>query len=395
MTKRKIRTPRSRGARQFVAVLPNGRSVWLTFSPAPAGVRELDLLAESIDQRDARLSRSLTANAHASSRLKRTLKNDATAVTRTSLRAGRRLRSRFSAGDAKLDGRFNEAVAQAKRQITTDQKEQRGLLRGLRRRALWDQLVLASAAPLMAAYGQRGDPLAVNNVVVAVALGLWLVGDDISDLVSGKGSRGTASMRGSDAWSYLAPAANLLSGWWMLRGLQHERFVTGRCVLEDFKVEPRVTSASQARVAADVSSVTGDGAAVNDTSNGLVSAPCHHWILTEHYVASVDLSSLIAPEHLRDFQGFSNVPALATIGSVGFAPQHADEPPSIELLAAEVKRGFLLITMRVSTSYGESYRRPPTSPSIFNRLEVAWAVDTKQPSPTTGAAATDDQASAS
>jgi hypothetical protein len=317
-------------------------------------------LTESVDRRDARLTRSLTANAHASSRLKRTLKNDATAVTRTSLRAGRRLRSRLSAGDAKIDGRFNEAVAQAKRQITTDQKEQRGLLRGLRRRALWDQLVLASAAPLMAAYGQRGDPLAANNVVVAVALGLWLVGDDISDLVSGKGSRGAASMRGSDAWSYLAPAANLLSGWWMLRGLQHERFVTGRCVLEDFKVEPRVTSASQ-----------------------------------EHYVASVDLSSLIAPEHLRDFQGFSNVPALATIGSVGFAPQHAAEPPSIELLAAEVKWGFLLITMRVSTSCGESYRRPPTSPSIFNRLEVAWAVDTKQPSPTTGAAATDDQASAS
>jgi hypothetical protein len=51
------------------------------------------------------------------------------------------------------------------------------------------------------------------------------------------------------------------------------------------------------------------------------------------------------------------------------------------LLMAEVKQGILWLSVRVSAvlSLGTS-PQPPQLPPLLNRLEVAWAVDTQEPS---------------
>jgi len=101
------------------------------------------------------------------------------------------------------------------------------------------------------------------------------------------------------------------------------------------------------------------------------------------YVATVDLSTLVGREHLADFQTFTKVPALATLRVVEFASEVVEEAdsPQIELLMAEVKQGILWLSVRVSAvlSLGTS-PQPPQLPPLLNRLEVAWAVDTQEPS---------------
>jgi hypothetical protein len=98
------------------------------------------------------------------------------------------------------------------------------------------------------------------------------------------------------------------------------------------------------------------------------------------YWVTIDLSSRIAPDHFPTFRTFENVPALATVRSVVPAAELIVDGPSIGLITAEVREGFLLISVQVSATLVDDGRRRTDSPAILNRLEVAWAVDTQEPS---------------
>ncbi|MGD8588230.1 MAG: hypothetical protein PVG22_05305 [Chromatiales bacterium] len=368
--------PRVRGTRALVATLPNGRTVWLRIGAAPVSVRELDGLAGTIDRIDARHVRALRANAATARRHAQTLKNDTARLSRRRLRDDRKLRRRILAGDVKLDRRA-ASLQRIGRKAGLERKKQLTLLRGRGRRDLLDQLVIVSAAPLLAAYGQRSDPLAANNLVIALALGVWLVGDEVMDLLAGKRTFKAGPIRGSDAWSYLAPVANLLTGWWLLDDQQHERFVTGITGLQDFEVftEPPES----------VHLLAGNSENTSDDIMLEVASSAEQRLIGQRalYVATVDLSTLVGREHLADFQTFTKVPALATLRVVEFASEVVEEAdsPQIELLMAEVKQGILWLSVRVSAvlSLGTS-PQPPQLPPLLNRLEVAWAVDTQEPS---------------
>src|SRR5262249_43527360 len=146
-------------------------------------------------------------------------------------------------------------------------------------------------------------------------------------------------LQDADAWSYLAPAGNLLAGWWLLGDRQHERFVTGRVTIPPDKfrssvVPPEVVYRSR---------------------------------------RSIRLSPFIAPDHFPDFETFTDVPAVATIASF---PRTAAGPARIRTLGVRVLNGELKITI-------EAFAPAPTwgtpAPPLLDSLEVAWMVDTREP----------------
>lgn len=333
------RMPRVRGTRQIVAVLANGKSIWLKVHPALVPVREFDHLVASNNRAYDRHLQTFGSNSLASKQLASTIKRDAAKLSRMRQRRLKKLQQRISTANEKRERRIALSLKPAQDQAKADRNQQRLLLRKHGRRDLWNQLVLLSAAPLMAAYGQRSNPFAENNLVVALTLGVWLVGDEISDLLAGKRSIQKGPIRSADIWSYIAPFSNLLTGWWLLNGRQHKRFVTGIADLEDIiQVDDR----------------QGDVFLV------------------------VDLSSRIAAEHFPDFQVFKDIPALATIQSVDFESPYvtnattgtntAKKCPQVSLFLTEVKQGLLWIGVRVSAQQPK-----------LKQLQVAWAVDTRQP----------------
>jgi hypothetical protein len=325
------RAPRVRGAKAMIAMLPNGGSVWLNLQPALVPVRELDGIARTIEFEGLRRSKMLGFNAAGAKRLARGLRRDETRISRKRLREDRKLCDRISAGDAKLGRRVDVSLMPAIRQAIADRKRWKALLRKRERRELWNQLVVLSAALLMAAYGQRGKPISENNLVIALSLVVWLFGDEVADMLSGKRTNKIDSVKGLDVWSYTAPFANLLTGWWLLSGRQHKRFITGTTDFKDFTTLP---------------------------NNG-----------QRILFAIVDLAPRIAPEHLPGFNEFKNVPVVATIQSAEFEDS-AMAQPRVTLSEVTVMMGLLVIVASVSTS----------QPELTN-LQIAWIVDTRKPSP--------------
>ncbi|MBT8341961.1 MAG: hypothetical protein HKP58_04855 [Desulfatitalea sp.] len=330
------RAPRVRGARALVAMLPNGRSVWLNLRPAPVPVREFDRIANAIRFKRFDRARRLDANAAATRRFSRRLTRDTARLSRMRLKKEHKLRNRILTGDEKIGRRVDSALIPVIREVETNRKKQKEILRKHQRRELWNQLVVLSAAPLMAAYGQRSNPIAENNLVLALSLAVWLFGDEAASLLSGKPGKKEDSIKGLDVWSYTAPLANLLTGWWLLSGRQHERFITGVTDLKNVTVQDFVYKKDRQR----------------------------------HLYAALsveDLSPRIAPDHLQDFRTLQNVPAVATIQSVEFADESLDLAP-VSLLETAVIYGHLRILVQM-----------PSNLPALKKLQVAWMVDTQDP----------------
>jgi hypothetical protein len=145
-------------------------------------------------------------------------------------------------------------------------------------------------------------------------------------------SKSRYALADADAWSYLAPIANVLAAWWLLGDRQHERFVTG------------VTRVSLA---------AGDPS----TSGGAV----------QKFRAKVALSKTIAADHFADFETFSDVPAVATFGAIRATGGGAIGAPHLERLRARVRGGEL----------GLGFDAVPLPAEV----EILWMVDTAKPKP--------------
>jgi hypothetical protein len=150
-----------------------------------------------------------------------------------------------------------------------------------------------------------------------------------------------------DVWSYIAPLGNLLAGWWLLDGAQHEPFVAARVPIgpEPFDVEP------------------------NPNGPGLL----------YRYTVRVDLAAFIAPAHYPDFQTYTGVPAVATIASVGFSADGLAANAQVPTVIARVEEGKLMIT---ATTIADDLGVDPI-PTIVDAIDVAWIVDARDPSKVT------------
>jgi hypothetical protein len=92
-----------------------------------------------------------------------------------------------------------------------------------------NSVLLASAAPVFVAYGDRESPFSQTNLILTGSLLGFLVTDDVIDMFAGK----SKAMRGvATTWSYLAPIANGALAYFLFRNTQNERFVSGLTTID-------------------------------------------------------------------------------------------------------------------------------------------------------------------
>jgi hypothetical protein len=330
----------ARDARQLTAILPNGRTIWLRVDPplAPrAAADHVARLAERIiDRRDA----ASAAQRRATARLSARIDADLRVLSYAHLARTRALRRRLAAGDMKLDARLSKARDDFHSRLEKQLEIDRENVRRLRRRDFWDKILLASSLPLFAAYGQRSSPFAANNLTLTLLLLIFLAGDSVVEALFGSEQKSKYAVADADAWSYLAPIGNVLGAWWLLSDRQHQRFVTGITTVRLEKKPPR-------------------------DENG---------VLLYRYRAAVPLRDRIATDHFEDFKTFKGVPAVATIGRVGFKPDARNLNPRVEPLEAKVVEGELRLTVRVVPQL-----LPSLMPTELGEIDVAWMVDTDKP----------------
>jgi len=343
------RAPRLRGARTLSALLPNGRVVSLKVDPALAPVAETNHLVQFIERLSEQREATLEAQDTALRRLSRTMARDVERLGKQRRRAALRLRRWLVAGDAKLARRISVEGARGRALARRLRGNEQRWVRRLSRRGFWDQIVIATSAPLFAAYGRKGNPFNADNTALTLSLLTWIAGDEASEFLTGAGKNLLPhALRDSDIWSYTAPFGNLLSGWWLMRNRQHTRFVTG--FADKFELQSGLPPLS-----------TGKEGAVQEGA-------------VYRLVSRVELSPFIAPDYLLDFETFSGVPAVAT---ATWADGAATFPGELLELDAKVQRGVLFLAVTVFMR-----RAVPSSAdasSLFSSLRVAWVVDTAEP----------------
>lgn len=332
----------SRGVRTVSAFLPSGRVVWLRIGPPLAPAVVVNHLAQDVEHAARRRRAAAESQSDAVARLSRTVAAGVKQLSEGKLERARGLRRRIVAGDLKVDRKLAKAATEYRARVERQIRIEREAVRRLGRRDLWDWIVIVSALPLFAVFGQRGRPLGEHNVALALSLLIWLVGDEIMDLLFGAEKASPYPLRDADVWSYLAPVGNVLAGWWLLGDRQHQRFIAGREVLP---------------ADAFVGAVAGS-----------------ELVYRCKKPPRVSLSRFVARDHFPDFEAFTDVPAVATVTSI---PRAAAGDARIRSLSASVQNGELTIAVEV---VAPDLRAPAAPiPALVGALEIAWMVDTQKP----------------
>jgi hypothetical protein len=358
----------------------------LRLRPALASTAEVNRFAQAVDGARVRRSRGIAAQSTAIKRLSQSVAANTKSLAQAQLRGDRKIAKLLLKGDSKVDARISKEVSKQQADVKKQFKWENELVRRSRTRDLWDCLVVASSAPLFAAYGQRGSPFKPNNLTLAASLAVWLVGDEFTELLSGSRDGLPNYARDTDIWSYIAPPANLITGWWLMRNRQHERLISG--IAPEFEF----------------------------TRSQLVWVSGKPFRMDTH-VAMIDLSPFVASDHVEDFVTFSAVPAVATVASVEWdTTTNKKIRPWISALRASLDRGVLTITVITtvdgdgladrargalsvgaaavtpaegssdsppsSTTPGSEGPKPvelPLDAPLFTSLNVVWVADTQEP----------------
>lgn len=332
-----------RGERHLTAILPNGRVAWLRVTPALAPVSSVRDLASRVVASERERRAVMLRQRDRLARLVRSSEADARRLSEGKVRRAGQLRQRLAKGAARLERRFVKARDAHQQHAQRQASLREDAATRLGRRAFWDSLLLASAAPLFSAFGQAGDPFGEHNVALTASLLVWLAGDDVVDAIFGAAGSPDHAPHDTDIWSYLAPAGNLLTGWWLLSDRQHERFVTG------------------------VSSVA------------TIPSPQKRVGPRFIFEERVDLEPHLAIDDFEDFRGRTDVPVVVTLREAALSATGTRRRARVEAIGASVSGGIL--TLRVSVEVRGLRGNRPTVPALFERLEVAWMLDAR---PTTG-----------
>lgn len=231
-------------------------------------------------------------------------------------------------------------------------KQRRKMMMAIKRqqrRALWNSILVATSMPFFAAYGDKENPFSRDNLILTGSLVGWMLGDEIIDkVVGGKGGKGRNRMwsRGSDAWSYIAPAGNALTVWYLLKDRQHTRFLTGRQQI-------------QFTIGAVPDPAGGGGMIVSTTyNNGSNAIPLE-----------------VAADYVTDFAnlaGQNSIRAVATL--VSGAGTGSPEIVGVTAVVAKNEAGAAVLRIT------PTFRTAPAEANVGTySFEVAWVVDTKDP----------------
>src|SRR5262249_47244340 len=147
------------GGREVAAILPNGRTGWLHVARPLASAEAMNHVARLARREGARRPAESAVQAVGPQELSAAAPCAVAGVRRRGLGRIRGLSRRIVAGDGKLDARLAKTREDLRSQLQKQFAIDRENLRRLRRRGLWDQILLATALPLFAAYGDRTNPL--------------------------------------------------------------------------------------------------------------------------------------------------------------------------------------------------------------------------------------------
>jgi hypothetical protein len=343
--------PPLRGADRLTAVLANGRTVWLRIAPTPVRTWEVNEFLRVAMGRESLRDDALRVQRAAIARLSASTATDFEHLIEARLVSERKLRRRLASAGIEIEGALSHAILKSRAEL--EEAGRRGLIMATRlnRRELWDKAIIVSGVLLFSVYGQTGNPFAPNNLTLAVLLLVWLIGDKVTEFLTGTPQEDRRyHLRDTDIWSYIAPFANVLAGWLLLHNQQNERFIAGI------------------------------GDSVDFVARGAVDIERRRLYL---YRQTIDLTDALGPDHVADFVTFANVPAVVSIVSMGASSDPAaGTDPQVRQLSAQVDRGTLIITVFIAAlepAVAPASRDPLLIPSVLSSLKVAWIVDTKEP----------------
>lgn len=344
--------PKARGERTLVATLPSGRTLWLRVDPALVPLREMDRLTVELDRMFEASSRALHRNALAIQAQTQSVRKSAQANSRMLEASSRQLLHRMVSAQERLDQHVERSLMPVIEQARMRQGLRLDQVKHAARQDLWNQLVICSALPMMAAFGKQGSPLAQENLVIAISTLVFLFGDSISQLLSGKRGSGPEPVARTNWWTYSAPFANALTIWWLLYQREHRPVVMGDADMAVGRLEEK-----------DVVGVFSERA--GNRQRDLC------W-------ARVDLSRHITPDGLAELVDEGNRAALVTLKSFDLNPNLAGNEPAVELLRAETKQGVLsaLLILESAVPAGTPIANPPP---LLTRLRFSWAVAMQKP----------------
>jgi hypothetical protein len=281
------------------------------------------------------------ANTYGVNRLARLLARNVEQVSNANIERLERLRREAVVGDERVARRLSKAREEFRSRIAKQIAIERAAVDTLARRDLWDKIAIASSLPLFAAYGERGNPFGSRNLALLVSLLIWLVGDEVRDALFGSEERSPYGVREMDTWSYLAPAFNVLAGWWLMSGYQHERFVMG-LTSEFVPLPPEFIGGNKVRHA---------------------------------YVGTVHLERLMAPASFAEFAAFDEAAAVVTTRELKLSPAGVVANATVENVSAVERGGHLEI--RVVILADDPGVNPP--PAVVDSIDMAFLVDTHKP----------------
>ena len=217
------------GAPRVTAMLPNGRKVELRMQPVLATHAQVVAFRRTSNHNNAATRRALDGAAAATRRLAALQAKSVRTLSQQAQNGDQAIGKRIASTQTTLVARAQAlGVTSARRLDAQNTQAEKAALRRIRsaaNRARWDKLLLASALPLFAAYGNSQDLLARENLTLAGVLVGLLIGDDLILRLMGK-NRAARSV--AEAWSWLAPLLNLGIGWWLYDGEKvYDRYVTG------------------------------------------------------------------------------------------------------------------------------------------------------------------------
>lgn len=217
-----------RGASKVRATLANGHSTDMVLSPQLTPLTELNKLRAIINVNDRRQGAALAANTRAINGLARAQAAAVKKLADQQVKSDKELAKRIVEGDTAISKRLTAELSGSKGGLAKQQKRIFRLLRQERRRRLFDNILLTTAMPIFAAYGDRSSPISKTNLILTGSLAGWLLGDELLDqYMSGPGKAGRTVNNLANVWSYVAPVGNAATAYLALRNVQHERFVTG------------------------------------------------------------------------------------------------------------------------------------------------------------------------
>jgi hypothetical protein len=224
------RISKARGTGYVTAILANGRRTKMMFKPTLATRMDVNRLTRQISVNSIKQTKAIRMQGKNITLLKSAQGSAVKSLTAQQLKSSKLLTKQITDGDKNLDKRITKLVSNQKKSGLKQDVKMLGKVRDQQRRSTWNSVLIASAIPLFAAYGDRavGDnanPLTKKNLIIAGSTAGWLFADDLIDRFLTRGSKKWSSAGG--IWNIAAPFANWATVYYFMKDKQHERIVTG------------------------------------------------------------------------------------------------------------------------------------------------------------------------